>query len=86
MYFILEIQSQGDGRAAIVTPIRSAENLNAANSQYHQVLAAAAVSSVPYHSAVMIGDMGDVLKSECYVHTPEPAPEPAPEPEGENEG
>ena len=48
-------------------------------SKYHEVLAAAAVSNLPTHSAIMFSTEGFPLLHQCYKH--EPAPEPEPEPD-----
>ena len=63
-YLVLEIQS-GD---TVSTIIDDYDNLNNAESKYHQVLTSAAVSDVPKHSAMIINEEGRVLKVECYIH------------------
>lgn len=65
MYIVLEIQKSGDAMAHIVT---QHETLQEAESKFHQVLAAAAVSSVGKHSAVLIEENGALLRTECYEH------------------
>ena len=55
-----------------------------AEAKYHEVLAAAAVSELPSHSATLITSDGRVVMNQCYKHaipTPEPTPEPEVEPE-----
>ena len=44
---------------------------NEAESKYHTVLAAAAISAVPLHSAVLMDDSGYTLKNDTYVHVEE---------------
>lgn len=39
-----------------------------AESKYHQVLTAAAVSNTAMHSATMISSEGVPLRNECYKH------------------
>ena len=39
-----------------------------AEQKYHTVLAAAAVSTVNVHSAVMLDDTGNRIKGETYYH------------------
>lgn len=41
-----------------------------AESKYHTILAAAAVSPVPVHSAVLMTDEGFVLMADCYKDKP----------------
>ena len=65
MYVIIEIQ-KGDS-VAVVPPVVYADK-EQAEQKYHTALAAAAVSSVPVHSVVMLRDNGSLVKSEKYVH------------------
>lgn len=64
MYIVLEIQTS----TTVATLVSSYENRNQAESKYHQILTAAAVSSIPKHSAVLMDDEGNRIKSECYIH------------------
>lgn len=66
MYIILETQTNANG--TVGTLINSYEDRNAAESKYHQVLAAAAISQLPRHCAFMLTDEGYTIKSEFYVH------------------
>lgn len=70
MYIILEAQTNKNG--TLGTLITSYEDQYQAESKYHQVLSAAAVSSLPKHTAFMLTDDGFVIKSECYKHEIEP--------------
>ena len=66
MYIVIELQQMNESQIAnIVNAYTSKET---AERQYHTVLAAAAVSSLPCHSAVMLNEQGDVLKHEFYKH------------------
>ena len=65
LYIVVEIQAQGDTASTLTnvyTDRKTAEN------KYHTVLAAAAVSNVPIHSATMMNELGFVIKSEYYKH------------------
>ena len=73
MFIILETQTYLDG--AVGTLIDTYANQNEAESKYHAVLSAAAVSNVPRHTAFMRTDDGYVVKSECYKHEVQPEPE-----------
>lgn len=64
MYIVLEIQASD----TIATTINSYEDRNTAESRYHQILAAAAMSTVPHHSAVLMNEIGDPIKSDSYTH------------------
>ena len=56
MYYIIEIQQYVDGSFGHLVHYK--ETRNEAESKYHEVLAAAAVSKIPKHSAVLITDEG----------------------------
>ena len=66
MYIILETQTNPNG--TVGTLINSYEDRNAAESKYHNVLAAAAISQLPLHCAFMLTDEGYTIKSEVYRH------------------
>lgn len=70
-YIVMEIQS-GDTieTATIVTKYNTRQE---AESKFHQILTAAALSSVPSHSAIMMSDEGFPLRNECYKHVAAPA-------------
>ena len=84
MYLVLELQTAENGSISPI--VNQAETINAAESVYHQILAAAALSSVYKHGAVVLTDEGYPLMHHFYQHIPEPAPEPEPEPTPEPEG
>ena len=68
MFIVLELQNSGASVAHLFTTfVTEAE----AESHFHTVLAAAAVSSVPSHSALLMDGDGSVLRSECYHHESE---------------
>lgn len=67
VYIIIEIQKSNSGTVAIVPPA-SFTNQAQAEQAYHTALAAAACSQVDVHSVVMLNDVGDRLKGECYYH------------------
>lgn len=64
MYIVIEIQTSN----TVTTLVNSYEDRNQAESKYHQILTAAALSSVPKHSAVLMNDVGQTLKNETYIH------------------
>lgn len=67
-YLVIEIQKLADGTVAI-PPIASYDNYFDALSRYHTVLAAAAISSVPVHSCVLMSDVGQTLRMDSYDKT-----------------
>ena len=82
-YYIIEIQQYANGEYGhIVHFAYDADAAKArlkAESKYHQVLAAAAVSELQSHSATLLTADGRCVMNQCYKHeiaTPEPEPEP----------
>lgn len=72
-YIVMEMQTN-NGTTAIVTPATYSDR-NQAESKFHQILQAAAVSNVKVHTAVMLTEDGRLARpSECYRHEPEPEP------------
>ena len=67
MYIVMEIQTSD----TVATIVNSYDNRPQAESKYHQILTAAAISAVPKHGAVMLTDEGERLKGECYTHIEE---------------
>lgn len=64
---VIEIQhNSASGETACITTAYNDPNV--AEQMYHQVLSAAAVSSVNVHSAVMLSDEGRPVKNETYYH------------------
>lgn len=66
MFAVIEFQTDGSGNVAHIMTDHPTKA--EAESKYHQVLAAAAISQVPIHSAVIITPEGVVQKSQCYKH------------------
>lgn len=66
MYIVIEMQTN-NGTTAIVPPV-TFENINQAYQKYYQVLSAAAVSSVPTHTAIILTERGDVVRVEHFEH------------------
>lgn len=65
MYIVIEIQTSGDSVATIVNKYADRAE---AEARYHGILAAAAVSAVPVHAAVMLTNAGTMVKSDYYRH------------------
>lgn len=68
MYLVIEIQKNENAITQIVT---THSELKEAEQKYHTILAAAAVSAVDVHSAVLMLYDGKVLKKESYYHNGE---------------
>ena len=67
-YIVIEIQKAADGSIAI-PPVGTYDTFFAAAAAYHTILAAAAVSAVPVHSAVMLTDTGTQVRMDTFDHT-----------------
>ena len=70
MYIVVELQKNGNTVENLVTA--HATQL-AAESHYHSVLAAAAISGVECHSAILMSDEAFPLRHECYKDKPQVA-------------
>ena len=65
-YLVIEIQTNADGKIGILTFFF--DDCNEAESKYHSVLAAAAISALPMHTCDLIQADGILLARQCYVH------------------
>lgn len=88
-FYIVEIQQYVSGEYGHLVHYAYDEDPDKARlkgeSKYHEVLAAAAVSNLPIHSAIMFSTEGFPILHQCYKHEPTPEPEPTPELEPEPE-
>ena len=67
MYIVIELQKVNDSQVANI--VTAYENQFVAEQKYHTILSAAAVSSLPCHSAVILDEMGRTIKGpEYYIH------------------
>lgn len=71
MYKIIELQTDANGNTAHL--ITSKANQNEAESVFHQILAAAAISNVPVHAATILTENGSEIMHGYYAHGTEPA-------------
>lgn len=65
-YVVIELQTNGDGSVANITT--AYDTRNAAESAYHTILAAAAISALPMHAAALLSSDGTLIDSYCYEH------------------
>ena len=66
MYIVIELQK--DAKGVVSNIVTSYENLAEAESKYHSILASAAVSKIPVHSAILVSEEGFPVKHQCYKH------------------
>lgn len=69
MYILHEMQTTG-AETALVPAVTKA-NYNEAESAFHVAAAAAAISTVPVHTIVLMDEHGNVKRRECYEHQAE---------------
>lgn len=82
-YYIIEIQQYLNGDFGHIVHFAYDVNPSTARlkaeSKYHEVLAAAAISELPQHSATLLTSDGRCIMNQCYKHEvvqPEPEVEP----------
>lgn len=68
-YLVVEIQKFEGG--AMSTPSYAFDNQNSAEAKFHSILAAAAVSKLPVHSAVLMNETGFPIDHKSYTHEEE---------------
>lgn len=66
MYIVIELQKNAEG--VVSNLVTSHNTLAEAESKYHFILAAAAVSEIPVHSAIIVSEEGFPVKHQCYKH------------------
>lgn len=69
MYIVIELQK--DTAGAVSNIVTDYPKLAGAESKYHSILASAAVSEIPVHSAIIISEEGFPVKYQCYKHEKE---------------
>ena len=78
-FYIVEIQTYHNGEFGHLVHYAWDENPTTARlkaeSKYHEVLAAAAVSDTAKHSAILFSTEGKPLMWQCYSHEEEPSAE-----------
>ena len=72
-FYVFEIQEDSEGNYAdLVHHVFDEDPLTAmlkGESKYHQVLAAAAISGLPSHAAIMFRADGTPVYNKCYKHS-----------------
>ena len=66
MYIVIELQKSVEGVVSNI--VTDHPTLAEAESKYYHVLASAAISKVPVHSAIIVSAEGFPVKHECYKH------------------
>lgn len=68
-YIVHEYQTYEDGRVGTIT--NDYDRLEDAESKWHSILSAAAVSDLPCHTAVLTSADAQIWRAEHYEHTKE---------------
>lgn len=66
MYIVIELQKNAEGHVSNI--VTEHANLAEAESKYYSILASAAISDVPVHSAIIVSEEGFPVKHQCYKH------------------
>lgn len=69
-YVVIEIQKFADGTVAI-PPASTYDTFFEAASRYHTILAAAAISELPVHTAMILTDTGAQIRMDTFNHESE---------------
>ena len=64
MFIVIELQTNSEGSVSHI--VTNYADKNAAESKFHQILAAAALSNLPVHSALMVDEIGMLYKQDGY--------------------
>lgn len=73
-FLVTEIQKFENGTVSTLT--NDYDDRNQAEAKFYSILAAAAVSQLPLHAAIMYTEEGTPIMNKHYYHVPEPSPEP----------
>lgn len=65
-YIVLETQTNTDG--TVGTLLTSYDKLNEAESKFFSILSAAALSTLPTHTAFLLTNNGTMLRVETFSH------------------
>lgn len=80
-YYVIELQKYADGTYGDIKHVVWDEDPTKARlkaeSKFHEILAAAAISELPVHAAIMFTSDGVPVMNQKYVHAiPQVEPEP----------
>lgn len=64
-YLVIELQTTNGVTSHLAW---SYDNIEQAESKYHAILSAAAISTIPIHAAAILNQEGNSLKSWYYMH------------------
>lgn len=65
-FIVIEIQTNSDGTVGNI--VSAHDTQEQAESQYHSILAAAAISELPAHAAALLTSEGYCIEYRCYRH------------------
>ena len=73
MYYVLELQTNGDGTSGNF--VFNYSDKGEAEAKFLAVRAAAAISNVMIHTAVWMDNRGNIIEKKAYIHPVAPEPE-----------
>ena len=65
MFVVIELQTIGN---TVANQVWAFESRDAAFNKYHTVLAAAAISTLPVHAAVILDNYGRQIAAQSFTH------------------
>lgn len=65
-YIVIELQTNSNGTVGNL--VWAFDELNAAESKYHAVLSAAAISTLPMHACALMQSDGRMIEKGCFTH------------------
>ena len=66
MYIVIELQKNSEDVVSNI--VTDHATIAEAESHYYSILASAAISNIPVHSAVIVSEEGFPVKHQCYKH------------------
>lgn len=65
-YIVIELQKSAEGHVSNI--VTEHATLAEAESKFYSILAYAAISEIPVHSAIIVSEEGFPVKHNCYKH------------------
>lgn len=66
MYIVIELQTDANGHVGNI--VTTYDNLPQAESKFYTICAAAALSNIPVHSAVILDNTGMAIANRSFSH------------------
>ena len=66
MFIVIELQTNDEGQTANI--VQTKDTKDEALSTFHSICASAAISSLRYHTAMVVDPQGRSVARECFEH------------------